>query len=79
MGIVKDIKAMAEAEGLTVLDITKSKHIKVQVQAPDGRTALIIAATSASDHRATMNQRSRFRKFADGREVYAHVVPTRRK
>ena len=60
---VADTKAMAEAEGLTVVEITPGTHIKMR--ASNGReTKLFVFAGSPSDHRAQLNKRAELRRFA---------------
>lgn len=55
MAIPKEIRELLSKHDLTVLSVTLNKHAKIRLQAPDGRTYLLICSRSPSDHRAIQN------------------------
>ena len=57
--------ARAEAEGLEVVSVTQSKHVKLRLRAPDGRERLFSMSVSPSCPFED-RQRSMFRRFARG-------------
>ena len=60
---VVDTKAMAESEGLVVVEITPGTHIKMRLS-NGHETKLFVFAGSPSDHRAHLNKRAELRRFA---------------
>ena len=55
---------MAKTAGLTVERVAQSKHYKLYVKAGDGRTAVITAPRSGSDHRGDKNKLAQMRAFS---------------
>ncbi len=66
---LRDIRAMAEAEGLTVVAIrrTNGGHVKLTARNSRGAEAGIVMSFSASDWRVDMKRRAQLRRFATGR------------
>lgn len=64
--VVRDVVAMAETEGLTVLKVEKGNHNKLHVRAPTGLECMVVCPSSGSDRRGMKNLRSVMRKIAAG-------------
>jgi hypothetical protein len=58
-------------EGLTVGPITKSKHIKIPVTAPDGRTHTLTVAATPTCPLSLSNSKAEVRRFALRRGIFA--------
>ena len=73
----KDFRKLLQQVGATVTssEATGSGHVKVTLQAPDGRTAVQIFSATPSDQKGILNARARLRRFMDGREYEYESCP----
>ena len=62
----REVEAMLNEVGLTLLDLTKKKHWKARVRRQDGSELIVSLPTSPSDRRALKNKRSQLRALALG-------------
>lgn len=57
---------MAREEGLEVEAIDTGKHLKLKLRNKAGQRSTYFASLTPSDHRAILNIRAYFRRFARG-------------
>lgn len=63
---LRDVREIVERNGLTLVSLERTRHIKARVRRADGRETLQIFACSASDHRGLANREAALRRFARG-------------
>jgi hypothetical protein len=56
--------AEIQRQGLIVINITRAKHWKFSVAAPDGRAMLIVVSATPSNRRAVLEFRAQLKRFA---------------
>jgi ABC-type uncharacterized transport system substrate-binding protein len=66
---IRELRRIAASEGLRIVEAadTRSQHIRLVLQAPDGRKAVHIAASSPGDNNVGKVVRSWMRRFAKNR------------
>jgi hypothetical protein len=62
----RDIARICEAEGVTLVSVTRGKHWRARIRASDGRERNLNFPCSPSDVRAERNKRRDLRAFAKG-------------
>ena len=62
---IRDFQRMLKDGGLRLLALTRTGrgHYRAQIEAPDGRKLHYVLASTASDHRATMNRNKDIARF----------------
>jgi hypothetical protein len=70
MKIHRDFRQMLTQVGATVVSVepTGSGHVRVTLQASDGRTCRQVFPATPSDHRGVLNMRAAIRRFLNGRQ-----------
>lgn len=64
---MRQIRGMCEEAGLTIVECTENKHVKVKVRAKDGRESIQVFAHTMGKGRAEQNRKAELRRFALGR------------
>ena len=62
---LREISRYADTLGLTTELVSKNRHAKVKVVAPDGRTGQLVVAVSGSSKHET-HLRAQLKRFASG-------------
>lgn len=60
---LREITALIESEGFRIISLDQGKHVKMTVEM-GGCRRMIVATTSATDHRARLNLRGQVRRMA---------------
>ena len=55
--------AQIEKEGLTLTKVVQGKHLKLYVEAPDGRKMLVVCSVTPSDWRVDVKVRAQLKRF----------------
>lgn len=50
-------------EGLTLTKVVQGKHLKLYVEAPDGRKMLVVCSVTPSDWRVDVKVRAQLKRF----------------
>lgn len=63
--------AQIEQEGLTLTKVVQGKHLKLYVEAPDGRRMIVVCSQTPSDWRVDIKVRSQLKRFRASRSPTA--------
>lgn len=63
---LRDVRKIIERNGLEVVSMARTKHIKARVRRADGQESLQVFACSGSDRRGLANREAHLRRFARG-------------
>lgn len=69
---VREFLKAAEALGLTVVSIRRSKHFRIRLRNKAGDEYTATCGLSESDHRAVHNTIARLRRFSNGETPIPH-------